>query len=92
MEKLIILQIGLYTKVKIWLKTMQIQYFCYKNHAEKLLNTAASVGLWDLEIGNGQTEFEVYFRIHNLKSDFWICFGLFGGVRIVYWPSSIKIR
>ena len=45
-----ILQIGLYTKVKIRLKNFKNNIFVIKSHGEKLLNTASNVVVWVLEI------------------------------------------
>lgn len=70
---------------------MQINIFVTNSHGEKLLNVAVTTVVLGLEIGNHKQDFEVYFRIHKLKSDILMCFGLFGGIRIIYWISSISL-
>lgn len=62
--------------------------FVTKSSGETLLNTG--MGLRDRK--NKQAGHEEYFQIYNFKNDFWMCFGLFGGVRIVYYYYYLKFK
>lgn len=49
--------------------------FVTKSHEEKLLNTAATVVIQSLEIGEtNKQDLKMYFRIYKLQSDFCMCF------------------